>query len=172
MKKTTCYFLIILFVLLPFIGCKKEQAVQKPIAIQVQPPMTTKEVKEPEDTKRVEQEVYMYDPKGKRDPFLSLVMALKKRPERKKGVSPFESYSVDEISLLAIAWDNQKHYALIMLPDKKSYTITEGMTLGLNGGKVQKITNDKVMIREYVRDYKGNLKPKDSILRLRKEEVE
>jgi len=177
MKKTTCYFLIVLFVLLPFVllpftGCKKEQAVQKPMANQVQPPMTTKEVKGPEDTKKVEQEVYMYDSKGKRDPFLSLVLAFKKKPERKKGVSPFESYSVDEISLLAIAWDNQKHYALIMLPDKKSYTITEGMTLGLYGGKVQKITNDMVMIREYVKDYKGNLKPKDSVLRLRKEEVE
>lgn len=172
MKKVTC-FLIILFVLLPFAGCKKEQAsVKKPMAGQVQPPTATKEVKEPGETKKVEQEVYAYDPKGKRDPFLSLVMALKKKPERKKGSSPFESYGVDEINLLAIAWDDQKHYALIMLPDKKSYTITEGMTLGLYGGKVQKITNDAVVIREYIKDYKGNLKPKDSVLKLREEEGE
>lgn len=112
----------------------------------------------------------MYDAKGKRDPFLSLVTILKQKPERRKGATPFESYSVDEINLLAIAWDNQKYYALIMLPDKKSYTIMEGMKLGLYGGKVQKITKDMVVIREYIKDYKGDLKPRDSILKLRKEE--
>jgi Tfp pilus assembly protein PilP len=170
MRKITCC-LIMLFLLLPFAGCKKEQApVKKPMAGQVQPPPATPEVKSPEETKKAEQETYVYDAKGKRDPFLSLVTILKQKPERRKGSTPFESYSVDEINLLAIAWDNQKYYALIMLPDKKSYTITEGMKLGLYGGKVQKITKDMVVIREYMKDYKGDLKPKDSILKLRKEE--
>lgn len=168
MRKITCC-LLILSVLLPFAGCKKGQApVKKPMAGQVQPPAATKEVRGSEETKMAEQEIYAYDAKGKRDPFLSLVTMLK--PERRKGSTPFESYGVDEINLLAIAWDDQKYYALIMLPDKKSYTITEGMKLGLFGGKVQKITKDMIVIREYIKDYRGDLKPKDSILRLRKEE--
>jgi type IV pilus assembly protein PilP len=170
MRKITCC-LLILSILLPFAGCKKGQApVKKPMAGQVQPPVATKEVKGSEETKMAEQEIYAYDAKGKRDPFLSLVTMLKQKPERRKGSTPFESYSVDEINLLAIAWDDQKYYALIMLPDKKSYTITEGMKLGLFGGKVQKITKDMIVIREYIKDYRGDLKPKDSILRLRKEE--
>ncbi len=170
MRKITCCLIVLLF-LLPSAGCGKEQApVKKPVAGQVKPLSPTREVKSPEETKKAEQEIYVYDPKGKRDPFFSLVTILKQKPERKKGSAPFESYSVDEINLLAIAWDNQKYYALIMLPDKKSYTITEGMKLGLYGGKVQKITKDMVVIREYIKDYKGDLKQKDSILKLRKEE--
>jgi Tfp pilus assembly protein PilP len=56
-----------------------------------------------------------------------------------------------------------------MLPDNKSYTIRKGMTLGLYGGKVEDITKDKVLIREQVKDYRGQLKTKDTILKLRKE---
>jgi Tfp pilus assembly protein PilP len=59
-----------------------------------------------------------------------------------------------------------------MLPDKKSYTIKEGMVLGLYGGKVEKITKDTVVIREFIKDYRGNLKPKDTILKLREGEGE
>jgi len=169
MRKIIC-FLIILCLVLPFTGCKKEQTpIKKPMAGLVQPPAATQEAKETEEASKAEHEIYTYDPRGKRDPFLSLVMMLKQKPERKKGTTPFESYSVDEINLLAIAWDNQKYYALILLPDKKSYTITEGMKLGLYGGKVQKITKDSVVIREYVKDYRGEIKPRDSILKLRKE---
>ncbi|MEW6163324.1 MAG: pilus assembly protein PilP [Nitrospirota bacterium] len=169
--KKIIYLFIIMFLLLSFGGCKKEQApLKKPMAVKVQPTGAKKDVKEPEETKKIEQGVYTYDAKGRRDPFLSLVIVSKERPTRRKGLSPVESYGVDEIRLIAIAWDNQKYYALIMLPDNKSFTITEGMTLGLYGGKVQKITENKVVIREYVKDYRGDIKPKDSILKLRKEE--
>ncbi len=169
MRGLTCC-LIMFCLLLPFAGCKKEQApIKKPMAGQVQPPTATQEVKNTEEVKKAEQEIYTYDQRGRRDPFLSLVMMLKQKPERKKGTTPFESYSIDEISLLAIAWDDQKHYALIILPDKKSYTITEGTKLGLYEGKVQKITKDMVVIREYVKDYRGEIKPRDLILKLRKE---
>ncbi len=170
MSKVNSYLVIICLVLL-FVGCKKEQAsIKKPVAGQVRPPTATQEIMGTQEAVKTEQDIYTYDPRGKRDPFLSLVMQLKQKPERKKGMSPFESYSVDEITLLAIAWDDHKNYALIMLPDKKSYTITEGMKLGLYGGKVQKITKEMIVIREHVKDYKGEIKPRDSILRLRKEE--
>jgi len=56
------------------------------------------------------------------------------------------------------------------MPDTKSYTIRKGMTLGLNNGKVIDITKDSVFIREQIKDYKGQTKSKDTILKLRKEE--
>jgi Tfp pilus assembly protein PilP len=171
MKKMALILIISLF--LPLSGCKKEQAaVKKTAAAKVQPLEMKKDIKEPEKTKKVEQEVYAYDSKGRRDPFMSLIVVTTQKPTKKKHASPYESYDIDQLTLLAIAWDNEKHYALIMLPDKKSYTITEGMTLGLHGGKVLKITKDMVVIREYTKDYKGNIKPRDFVLKLRKEEGE
>jgi Tfp pilus assembly protein PilP len=46
------------------------------------------------------------------------------------------------------------------------------MTLGLYGGKVKEITENSVLIREQVKDYRGKLRIKDTILKLRKEEEE
>jgi len=46
------------------------------------------------------------------------------------------------------------------------------MSLGLKNGKVEKITKDNVLIREYIADYKGAMKPRDSILKLHKGEGE
>jgi Tfp pilus assembly protein PilP len=46
------------------------------------------------------------------------------------------------------------------------------MTLGIYGGKVTEITKDAVIVTEQIKDYKGQLKTKDTILKLRKEEEE
>lgn len=172
MKKTAYLFLTILLAL-SFASCGKEQAPKKPLAEKVKPTGLIKEKNETGEVKPAAQEEYKYDPRGRRDPFLSLLETTKKKPVKKKGASPFESYDIEEVKLLAIAWNkNNKYYALILLPDKKTYTITEGMTLGLQGGKVEKITRDTVVIRELMKDYRGEIKPRDSILRLHKGEEE
>jgi len=165
--------LVYAFILLSFIslGCKdkvepdKKPVAQKPAATSSVAPATAQK-EEP----KVEKEIYVYDPKGRRDPFMSLVQVSKPKAQRKKGASPIENFDVDEIKLIAIAWDSKQYYALITLPDKKSYTIRKGMTLGLNNGKVIDITSDSVLIREQIKDYKGQTKSKDTILKLRKEE--
>jgi Tfp pilus assembly protein PilP len=170
--KHIAYLFLIVFLSLSFGGCGKEKAPVKNPSVEKTRPSEVKKEKEPAEAKKAEQEEYKYDARGRRDPFLSLVEITKQKPIRKKGVSPVESYGIDEIKLLAIAWNTSKHYALVMLPDKKTYTITEGMTLGMQGGKVLKITRDSVVIREYIKDYRGEIKPRDSILKLHKGEEE
>jgi Tfp pilus assembly protein PilP len=169
--KNTAYFFLVLFLLVPFAGCQKETATgKKPMAEKVKALEIKPAATKTDETKKVEQEEYKYDSKGRRDPFLSLVITTKQKPAKKRGASPIESFEIDEIQLLAIAWHHNKYYALVMLPDKKTYTISEGMTLGLQGGKVFKITKDTIVIREYVKDYKGEMKSRDSILKLHKGE--
>ena len=168
MKKTAYFFLIILLIFCA--GCKKEEpAVQKPEAQQVIPAQTPEEKNKSQEEK-IAWETYQYDAKGKRDPFLSLLAKERQKRVKKTGASPFESYEIDDMELLAIAWDKNKSYALMRFPDRKTYTVTEGMTLGLQGGKVQKITQDTVLIREFIKDYRGDSKPRDVILKLHKGE--
>jgi type IV pilus assembly protein PilP len=170
MKKVIIISIVISFCVL-CAGCGKEQAPpKKPAAEKMAQEAAKPEVKAAQETPKIQQEEVTYDAKGKRDPFLPLVQISKEKPKKKAGASPMESYDINELRLLAIAWDKNKYYALIMLPDKKTYTITEGMTLGLMEGKVEKITKDTVLIREYVKDYKGEIKPRDSILKLHKGE--
>jgi type IV pilus assembly protein PilP len=168
MKNKLVYLFMVL--LLVNVGCKEKvvpagkPVAQKPAASGTAAPAVVQK-EEP----KVEKEIYVYDPKGRRDPFASLAQVSKRKAERKIGSSPIESYDVNEIKLVAIAWDSRQYYALITLPDNKSYTIRKGMTLGLYSGKVEEITRDSVIVREQVKDYRGQTKIKDTILKLRKE---
>ena len=166
-------FIIIPLLLVGF-GCgNKPAAEKKPVAKKISETTTPLQTALPEQEQpKVEKEIYVYDTKGRRDPFLSLIQPSKAKAERKKGASPVENYDVDEIRLIAIAWDSLQYYAMITLPDKKSYTIRKGMTLGINDGKVLDITREAVFINEQVKDYKGQFRTKDTILKLRKEEEE
>ncbi|MGD1075653.1 MAG: pilus assembly protein PilP [Thermodesulfovibrionales bacterium] len=124
---------------------------------------------------KVEAESYLYDPKGRRDPFLSIIELSKKERESektKKGLKPSESYEVNEIKVIAIAVQGKKYFAMIQLPDKKYFTIREGMNLGLYGGKVVKIDPEGIVVREFLKNYRGEIQPKDTILKLRQEEGE
>ncbi len=111
---------------------------------------------------------YEYIAASRRDPFVPLIV--KAEAKSAKGLTPIESYEVAEFKLMAVLWDNSKYYAVITLPDGKSYTVREGTKLGLHGGKIYKITKDSVIIREQVRDYRGVLGSKDTVLKLRREE--
>ncbi len=149
-------------------GCKGKAPQPKPVAEKAKPAVSAPAPPVVEEPK-VEKEIYVYEQKGRRDPFMSLVRISKEKPKRVAGMRPVENYDVDEIKLVAILWDSKEFYALITLPDKKSYTIRKGMTIGLYGGKVEDITKDKVLIREHVKDYRGKPMTKDTILKLRKE---
>lgn len=160
---------VLIFVFLSMtltIGCKDE----KPPVSKAAPVKTIQEAA-PQQTEKeeqkVEKEVYIYDRKGKRDPFVSLVVKAQEAP--KKGV-PLESYDVGSIKVIGIVWGEKGYYAGITLPDGKAYTLKEGMTVGLHEGRVHSITKDSVVVRERVKDYKGEYKLKETILKLREEE--
>jgi type IV pilus assembly protein PilP len=152
--------------------------VEKQQAKQVQPAEVLKKseaaVKAPQ-VKKAESEVYAYEPRGRRDPFLSIIEASKREREaekKKKGLKPSEAYDAGDIRVMAIAKDKNSYYAMIQLPDRKYFTIREGMTLGLYGGRVIKIDATSVVVREMIKDFKGVIQPRDTILKLRKEEGE
>ena len=162
--------MVIVLFLFPVVGCKKDQPPRKkPQAQQVRPaPPPQPEAAKKEEEKKVVRDEYTYNPRGRRDPFLSLLATAEAKPAKKKGASPIESYDINEIKLLAIAWDKDRPYALIRLPDNKTYTIIEGTGIGLRGGTVARITPEAVLMREYIEDYRGDIKTKDTILKLHK----
>ena len=171
MRKTVLLFILCL--LLSFGACSKEPiSVKKPAIKQAAPVAAQQQQQQTVETKdETKTKFYAYDPRGKRDPFLSLIKTTKaKEKKRRPDAPPIESFSVDEISLLAIASDKDEGYALVLLPNNKTYTIKKGTVLGLEGGKVEEISEDKIVIREFVKDYLGNVKPKDTVLKLHKGE--
>ena len=120
------------------------------------------------DEKTVSPIAYEYNAKGRRDPFTPLIV--KVEAERKKGGIPLENYGVNEFKLTAVLWSKSGFYALVSAPDGKSFVLREGTTIGLYGGKVDKIMKDSVIIKEFLKDYRGNVKPNYTVLKLHREE--
>lgn len=123
----------------------------------------------------VKEESYAYEPGGRRDPFIPLVEVTKRKKAGKKPrtLGTLESYDIADFKLIAIVEKKGgQYYGLLLAADNKSFTIREGTILGLNKGKVKEISPDKVLIEEFIRDYRGELKPRQVVLELRKREVE
>ncbi|MBI3376859.1 MAG: pilus assembly protein PilP [Nitrospirae bacterium] len=162
-------FLIVCLILasLFFLGaCDKKTAPSKSAAAKTAQEAAPQSA-EAKETKAAD-EVITYDKKGKRDPFVSLIVTAAEKP--RKGQAPLENYDISAIKILGIVWNDKGHFAEVVLPDGKAYTLREGMTIGLHEGKVQRIDKNHIVIMEKIKDYKGQLKSKETILKLREGE--
>lgn len=168
-QKNSLFIFILILTSLLFLGaCDKKVATSK-----TAPAKTAKE-SAPQSadaigTKAVE-EVITYEKRGKRDPFVSLVVTAVEKP--KKGQTPLENYDISAIKILGIVWNEKGNFATVVLPDGKAYTLREGMTIGIHEGRIQKINKNHIVIIERIKDYKGQLRSKETILKLREGEDE
>jgi Tfp pilus assembly protein PilP len=178
--KTIVNILIVILMTSVLIACKDKSQVKKPEPAKKTPLQTTTvkrtietvKAKAKKTSKKIE--AITYNPEGRRDPFLSIIVLTKQKVgKKKKTVNPLENYDVTDFRLIGVVYTGKAekdYYASVVLPDGKAYTIRKGTTLGLYDGKVIDIKSDTVVIREYIVNYRGQLRPKDTVLKLRKEE--
>lgn len=118
------------------------------------------------------EEGYVYQPRDRRDPFMPLIVPKKKAETKLTGagrLGTLESYDISEFALLAIAKKGDKYYALLVSPDNRSFTVSKGTRIGLNKGRVEEITDNKIVLMEYSKDFRGDTRPKQVTLELLKE---
>lgn len=125
-----------------------------------------------EESSETEGGGYVYDPGGRRDPFEPLVDIKKRKIEEKPhALGTLEGYDITDFRLLAIVdKSGRQNYGLLLSSDDKSFTVRIGTVIGLHDGRVKEIQPDKIVIEEYIEDYKGELRPRQVVLELRKEE--
>jgi Tfp pilus assembly protein PilP len=114
---------------------------------------------------------FVYDSGGRRDPFIPLIdLSRGKRAGKKKSplvLGTLESYDVPDFEVIAIIEKGKKgFYALLLAPDNKSFVVTEGVVIGLNGGKITDIKRDKIIVVEEIEDFKGDILPRQVTLEL------
>jgi Tfp pilus assembly protein PilP len=173
-KTVKVFTLIVSMIILTFFwGCKKETPPPEPAKTQVSEPKKIEAEPLPVVQKDDEKEINStYDPKDRRSPFKSLVQTEKMQTKEKKLIGTLESYDITDFRLVAIVQKGNENFALLESPDHKAYTARQGTVLGLHKGRVKKITSDKMVIIENREDYKGELKPVEVVLKLRKGEEE
>jgi len=155
-------------------GCEKKQPVkiEKPHA--EASPSVKPEVQQGEAASQeaAREEGYVYQPGDRRDPFEPLIVPKKKSETKLSGAGrsgTLESYDISDFALLAIAKKGEKYYALLVTPDNRSFTVRKGTRIGLNKGRVEEITGNKIVLMEYSKDFRGDTRPKQITLELLKE---
>lgn len=120
---------------------------------------------------------YVYRPAGKPDPFRPFVRpAPPASVDRgfepdipRRPLTPLEQVEVNQLRTVGILWraeDPGAAIAMVEMPDGKAYVLRPGVMVGRNGGAVQRITDNKIIIEETGRDYTGKPVTRTIVLEL------
>ncbi len=111
---------------------------------------------------------YRYDPKGKRDPFRSFEWEqLKLELTDAEARGPLEQFDVNQLTVVGLVWNDQNARALVQDPSGMSYIVGEGARIGKNEGRVTRIDDNEVVVRETYVDFLGEETTKDVEMRIR-----
>ncbi len=165
--------LAVLVLLLPLLyGCKKgsksvpvKAVVPSPQVVEVKPEIPVEEVEKEEAAG------YVYDRRGRRDPFKPLIETTKKTGAKGlKTTGTLQSYDITDFTVRAIARKGNRYLALLEAPDNKSFTVNKGNIIGYNNGSITDIMANEIIITEEFKDPFGKVKYRTVILELHKGE--
>jgi Tfp pilus assembly protein PilP len=137
-------------------GCSKEPAAPQPVVKRQAPNPEAKapaaqpaEAQAQAQAKKVEP-VALYDPRGKRDPFVSFI---KVEELRKTGIGtallpPLQRYDLGELKFVGVIWTKKGAMGLVEDAEGKGYSVTVGTRIGRSGGVVSRITGKEILVRE------------------------
>ena len=111
---------------------------------------------------------YIYDPRGKTDPFKSFI-AIQEEMEEKRKRKPMtylETVELSQLQLTAIINSATESWAMVRDSKGLGHVIKKGTYIGTDGGIVHEITDKEVIIREEYKDFRGNLLYRDKTKRL------
>ena len=171
MRLRVIFIAVLITALFVFYGCESPPPPKpKPVVKQVQPYVDTSQSGEVLKGTKFE-DGYLYEQRNRRDPFIALIVPIKKILKQEKMIGTLEGYDLSEFVLAAIAKRGDQYFALLSTPDNRSFTVIKGNIIGLNKGKVKDISEGKIVFVEYSRDYRGELKPKQITLEFVKGEA-
>lgn len=156
-------------------GCKDEPTARREVTKKVIPvpqPMPAPaepEVVEPEGAESLPlqpaeeaQQIPVYRPKAKRDPFKSFVTTRTavsaRKDETPRIKTPLQRYSLDQLKVVGIIAGGNVRKALLEDDVGKGYVVAVGEAVGSEGGEITAIQNDRIIIESTYHDVFGNKK--------------
>ena len=120
-------------------------------------------------SRRVTDASFTYDPTGLRDPFRSFEWERDKLAETEVR-GPLEEFDVSQLSVVGVVWNVGNARALIQDPSGQGFIVGEGARVGKNDGRIIKIDDSVVIVKETYVDLMGQESTKDIELRIRRSE--
>jgi Tfp pilus assembly protein PilP len=109
-----------------------------------------------------------YDAAGRRDPFRSFEWEqLKLELSDADARGPLDQFDVNQLSVVGVVWQASNVRALIQDPSGMSYIVAKGTKIGKNDGRVTRIDDNLVVVKETYVDFSGEETTKDIEMRIR-----
>src|SRR5262245_59366271 len=110
---------------------------------------------------------FHYDANGRRDPFRSYKWDFMKRELADAAeAGPLEQFDLSQLSVVGIVWNVGRARALVQDPTGMSYVVAQGARMGKNDGRVMKIDDNLMVVRERYVDLYGNESTQDVEMRI------
>lgn len=117
-----------------------------------------------------DENVYSYNPIGKRDPFRSFISG--PREDDIRSPTPLQRWDIDQFLLVGIVWGVDQPKAMVEDPENQSHVLEIGTYIGRNWGKVTQVTAGSVVITEEYQTIEGELVTEQVTLSLPVEELQ
>ena len=121
-------------------------------------------------------EKYVYDPKGKPDPFKPLIVekteaaSAKPKPSAMEAAlesaTPLERMDLGQLKLVAVVWNVTDPKGMVEDATGKGYILSVGTPIGKNKGKVTQINSSGIVVTERFEDSTGKFKSRQVTLKL------
>ena len=153
-------------------GCSKEPAAPQPVVKRQAPKPEAKappaQATEAQAQAKKAEQVALYDPRGKRDPFVSFI---KVEERRKAGIDtsllpPLQRYDLGELKFVGVIWTKKGARGLVEDAEGKGYSVTVGTRIGRSGGVVSRITGKEILVKEEFVGNRGEKIVKESGIQL------
>ena len=124
-------------------------------------------------------ETFTYSAMNLRSPFVApepekVVLDLPEdngiRPDVNRRKEPLEAFPLDSLRMVGTLMKNQTMWAIIVDSEGTVHRITQGNYLGQNHGKIQKVDEEKVFIKEIVSNPRGGWQEKEAVMALTEEQ--
>lgn len=151
-------------------GCGTEPPPPQPVVGKPAPkaPASQPASQKVEEPQKKAETTPLYDPRGKRDPFLSFVR--EETAQRGKAdlavLPPIQRYELGELKLVGVLWTKKGPKALVEDAEGKGYSVTTGSRIGRAGGVVTRITEKELVVREEYLGYQGEKMVRENTLHL------
>jgi type IV pilus assembly protein PilP len=113
-----------------------------------------------------EESAAVYVAEGRRDPFRSFQFTTAQEPAVEAG--PLADFDLSQLSIVGVVWNTKNPRALVADPGGRSFVLRQGSSIGKNNGRVVRIDDDMILVREKFVDFEGAVSTKDVEMRIRK----
>ncbi len=103
---------------------------------------------------------YRYDPENKTDPFRSFIRAAREGQEHSIA-SPLERFDLSQLRVTGIVWGRKQPRALVEDPAGKGYVVAVGMAIGKNHGRIIRIGDNQLVVKETYVDFRDQATTKE-----------